>query len=227
LASFRLLIGASIVASTLSGCARPAEDRPYVATLQLRGVHNVSERALAHGLVSKPVPWWKPGPPHAFDELELARDRLRVQRYYEENGYYAAKVVLAEAQPGSRPRARKVVIAVEEGSATLIGDVRIMGLADVDSRTKAKAHKTQLGLRRGQVFHHADYEQFKGDVLHVLRKHGFANAKVSGLVDVVPTQNLANITVTANPSGAEPSAVPKDNAKPEPAEQARDVEEQK
>jgi translocation and assembly module TamA len=190
-----------LLLSSIVGCARGTSDRPYVAELELRGVHNVSKHALEHGLASKPEPWWRSK--QAYDELELARDRLRVQRFYEQHGYYATKVTLAEA----RPRAAgglDVVIVVEEGPPTLIGDVKVMGLGDVDGATRAKVHKAQLGLRRGQVFHHADYERFKDDVLRILRRHGYEDAKVAGVVDVIPSDNQANVTVTATPSGEGP-----------------------
>lgn len=203
----RLLLRCSLLGAVLGtvACARPAEQRPFVASLSLRGVRNVSRAKLERGLVSRPVPWWRRGQVHVFDELELARDRLRVERFYEQNGYFASKVVLAKAEPRPNEKGVDVVIAVEEGAPTYIGDVKVMGLADVDADTRAKAHKAQRGLRRGQVFHHADYDTYKGDLLTLLHRNGYPQAKVSGLVDVVPTQNLANITVTANPSGGDPA----------------------
>ena len=200
----------------LGACAHPSGDRPFISALQLRGVYNVSARALERGLVSKPTAWWRRGAAHAFDELELARDRLRVRRYYEEHGYYAAEVVLAEAKPKPNTHAVEVVIAVEEGAPTLIGDVAVMGLGDVEPATQAKLRAAQRGLRRGQVFHHADYETFKLDLLRLLTSNGFPHAKITGLVDVVAKDNLVNITVTANPSGADPGPQPApDNAKPQ------------
>jgi translocation and assembly module TamA len=184
-----------IAIASVAGCAAATTDRPYVTSLELRGVRNVSQRELRRGLATKPDPWWR-REKRPFDELELARDRMRVERFYEEKGYYAAKVTLAEARPSAR--GLDVVIAVQEGAATLIGDVKVMGVADLDDQTRDKVHKAQLGLRRGQVFHHADYERFKGDVLRVLRQHGYPNAEIAGRVDVT-LNNEANVTLEARP----------------------------
>jgi outer membrane protein assembly factor BamA len=183
------------------GCARPFESRPWVAHLELRGVHNVSARKLEHGLASRPTPTWQRGGVHLFDELELERDRTRVQRFYEMNGYYAAKIVLTEAKPMGPGGAVNVVIGVEEGPPTLIGDVKVFGIDGLDTKTRKQVQRYQLGLRRGQVFHHADYEQFKSDLTHVLAKRGFSRAVVEGEVDVSPTTNLADINLTFHANG--------------------------
>ena len=189
----------SLVVAT--GCAHSTDGRPYVSNLEVRGVHNVSERELKKGLVSKPVGLVERGPQHTFDELELQRDRIRVQRFYEARGYYAAKVVLAEGKQHKDSPAVDVVIGVEEGPPTLVGDVAVFGIDALDQNTRKKIGQYQLGLRRGQVFHHENYTRFKTSLSKELKRRGFENAKVEGEVEVVPQTNLANIRLTFYPNG--------------------------
>jgi outer membrane protein assembly factor BamA len=188
-----------------SGCAHAVKSAAWVRSLDLRGVHNVSARDLKKGLATRPAAWYERGPARPYDEVELGRDRTRVQRYYERRGYYAAKVVMSEGKPDPRGGV-DVVIAVEEGAPTMIGDVRVLGTDAVDRETRAELHRYQLGLRRGQVFHHDDYMKFKTDLLRVLKKRGYADAQVEGVINIQPNDNLADITLVFLPHGSAPSA---------------------
>ncbi len=170
-------------------------------------MYNVSAHELKQGLASRPAAWYERGPARPYDEVELrSRSHARVQRYYERRGYYAAKVVLAEGRPDPRGGV-DVVLAIEEGAPTMIGDVRVLGSNTVDDRDARRAvHRYQLGLRRGQVFHHDDYLKFKADLVRVLRKRGYAAAQVEGVIDVQSKDNLANITIVLLPEGSPSSA---------------------
>lgn len=169
-------------------------------------MHHVSARTLRNGLASKPVPLCTPGPNHPYDELEVQADRMRIQRFYEENGYYATKVVLAEGktQP-KKPLARDVVLSVEEGPPTVIGDVKVFGVDGLDDKTRRRLQQYQLGLRRGQVFRHDEYEKFKQTMSREVKNGGYDQAVVEGAVDIGPKSNLATITVTLYPHGANKS----------------------
>jgi outer membrane protein assembly factor BamA len=188
-----------------SGCAHAVTSGAWVRSLDLRGVNNVSARELKQGLASRPAAWYERGPARPYDEVELGRDRTRIQRYYERRGYYAAKVVMAEGRPDPRGGVA-VVLAVEEGAPTMIGDVRVLGSNTVDGETRAELHRYQLGLRRGQVFHHDDYMKFKADLVRVLKKRGYTAAQVEGVIDVQSNDNLANITIVLLPDGSPSTA---------------------
>jgi outer membrane protein assembly factor BamA len=181
-----------VVLAVAAGCghATPATTT-RVASLELRGVHNVSARSLEKGLASRP--------PAAFEELKLERDLIRVLRFYQSNGYYAARVVLARGTPRQDAREVDVVIAVEEGPPTRIGDVRVYGTDTLDEQTRASIGQHQLGLRRGQVFHHADYVQFTQTLLRELIKRGYRAAKVDGDVEISRSRNLAYVTLRLHP----------------------------
>lgn len=183
------------------GCAHSRPDGEWVRSLELRGIRNVSKKKLARGLATHPTRGWLPGPERPYDELELERDRHRVIRYYETQGYFAAKVVQAEGRKVAGSKAVDVIIAVQEGPATLIGDVKIFGIDGLDRKTRTLIQKYQYGLRRGQVFHHDDYDKFKGDLTHVLQKLGYDETAVEGSVDIAPSNNLATITLRFHPNG--------------------------
>lgn len=189
----RVWLVATLLATSFAGCAHPPPTGPYVRSLSLEGVRNVSARGLRHGIASRP--------PRRFDELELERDRTRIQRYYEQHGYFAARVQHAEGRPAPNGRAIDVVIAVEEGPATRIGDVEVFGLDTVDAKTRRRLQQYQLGQRRGQVFVHESYANFKHSLARELLRRGYTDTKVEGVVDISPTDNLAHIRVTLLPHG--------------------------
>lgn len=184
-----------------AGCAHTRPDGEWVRTLELRGIHNVSKVKLAKGLAVRPTPTWKAGPERPYNELELERDRHRVIRYYETQGYYAAKVVQAEGRKVPNSNAIDVVMAVQEGPATLIGDVQVFGVDGLDAATRKKVQNYQIGLRRGQVFRHDDYETFKGDLTRILKKKGYDETAVEGSVEIAPSNNLATIVLRFHPHG--------------------------
>ena len=186
------------IALTLGACAHPTPSRPHVHSLDLRGVHNVSRRQLARGLAVAPAPCCFRAP-RPYDELLLDADRLRIRRFYEAHGYYGAKVTLAEARPRANPSSLDVVIGIDEGGPTHIGDVRVYGLGDLDSDTKKRVDEQQLGLRRGQVFVHADYVLYKELMLGILKARGYAWARADGKVTVDPAHDMADIELTFSP----------------------------
>ncbi len=168
--------------------------KPWVKSLEVRGVHNVSRRQLTRGLAVSPTPCCGRAP-RLYDELLLDADRLRVQRYYEAHGYYGTKVTMAEARPSTDPLALDVVIGVDEGAPTRIGDVRVLGLGDIDSTTRKLVDDAQFGLRRGQVFQHPDYVRYKEGLLGILKNNGYAWASAQGKVLVDPVRDIANIEI--------------------------------
>jgi translocation and assembly module TamA len=180
-----------LMLAVAAGCAQVPPATTRVASLELRGVRNVSKRSLEKGLASRP--------PSAWSELKLERDLIRVMRYYQASGYYAAKVVLARGTPRADRNEVDVVIAVEEGAPTRIGDVRVFGTDMLDDQTRYAIGQHQLGLRRGQVFHHADYLRFKETLQRELVKRGFRAATVEGQVEVSRSSNLAQVTVRLHP----------------------------
>src|SRR6185369_9536370 len=113
--------------------------------------------------------------------------------YYEAHGYFATKVTLAEARPRADQRAMDVVIGVDEGMPTHIGDVRVFGLGEVEHAVKKQIDQEQFAIRRGQIFLHADYLRFKENILGILKAHGHAWAQADGKVVVDPVHNVANV----------------------------------
>ena len=230
-----ILAPALLLLALQAGCAHSKPDGEWVRSLELRGIHRVSKKKLERGLATRPTPGWKAGPERVYNELELERDRHRVIHYYETQGYYAAKVVQAEGRKVAGSKAVDVIIAVREGPATLIGDVKIFGADGFDKKTQKEIQKYQFGLQRGQVFHHDDYEAFKGDLTRVLKKLGYDESAVEGSVEIAPSNNLATITLRFHLNGVTeaspmpmpvttpvPSILPPKDAAKEPEKDAQD-----
>ena len=183
----------------LGGCARGREQRPWVHSLELRGVHGVSRRDLAGGLASAPTPWWSLRRRRPFEELELDADRERVLRYYQARGYFDAAVDTLSAKPHAGGRSVDVLIAVDEGVPTRLDDLRVLGTAGLAPELRHLLEAHQLELRRGQVFVHGRYLALKDRLAGELKDHGYPWAAIDGDVRVDRARATAQVRIDVEP----------------------------
>jgi outer membrane translocation and assembly module TamA len=182
-----------LLISAAAACAHPPPTGPYVASVEVRGAHVINASEITRGLASRPL--------QTFDELELDRDRTRVQRLYERHGYFAARVVEAAGRRRQGGRGVDVTLVVREGEPTLIGDVKVLGTERLDEQTRARIEKVQLGLPRGGIFRHEQYLRFKEQLAHELAS-AHQPAAIEGQVSIDQMFNVADIQITLHPLSA-------------------------
>lgn len=178
----------------LAACGTPrgSAEAPVVTRLELSGVKafepaEISRRLAVQGpdcvLGLFACDWTR------LDTDALSVDRRRVEAFYRERGYYAAKVEAAEVLPDGEGRAR-VVLRVQEGPPVRVTRVVVDGL---DEAPAARAHAGALAIRAGQVFSEAAYDATRGQLLAALRSTGYADATVTQSAQVLPDEGTVEV----------------------------------
>jgi translocation and assembly module TamA len=189
--------------SCAAGCVRGigTQQEPDVDDVELRGVRSVDRDDLAAKLATQaPVP--RQGiagvlvkDRQRLDPDALATDRRRIEAYYRERGYYAARVAEPQVVPTRRGLA-KVVFQVEEGKPIQVTKVTVNGL---DQSPEAQRRLGRLPIEPGQVFTESGYDGGRGAILNALLNTGWANAEVKQSAVVLPEAGAAEITYEVQP----------------------------
>ena len=139
-----------------------------------------------------------------YDTDLFAIDLKRIVRWYNEKGFYVAKVTGVDVTPDEKGRVR-LAVHIEEGRRAYVKDVWFVDtdgvapdeMADIDGA---------LGLHRGDPFDEDQYEKSKDDLVDQLKQRGFAEAQVSGQVKVAPEESTAAIATRRAPCSSRSSA---------------------
>jgi outer membrane protein insertion porin family/translocation and assembly module TamA len=132
-----------------------------------------------------------------FDETLLARDLLRIERYYRARGYYQAKVTAARVVRVDAHRVR-VEIRVREGQPTLVDHVSPSGLERVPIDVAADAIRA-IRLRPDEPFDEALFEESKQRIKDVLGDSGYAFADVEAKAHVSIAARRADVVFAVKP----------------------------
>ena len=132
-----------------------------------------------------------------YDADLFAIDLKRIVRWYNQKGFYEAKVSGVDEVQDDKGRVR-LVVHIEEGRRAYVKDIWFVDtdgvtpdeLADIDGA---------LELHRGDPFDEDQYERSKEQLVEQLKAHGFAEAKVTGAVRVAPDDAIAFITYKLTP----------------------------
>jgi len=173
---------------------------PKVTRLDIEGTKQVKEGAIKDRILTSETPWWAFWPfggPHYFDSNAWQADLRRIERYYQAQGFYQAEVVNSEVK---QERANEVALRVEvsEGEPTRIGDIHIAGLDALTPEHREQA-EARLPLKKGDVFREGPWEEAKAQLQDRLRDLGYAEAEVTGEVQVDVETRLADVRLDAKP----------------------------
>jgi outer membrane protein assembly complex protein YaeT len=195
-----------------------------LSAVKFDGLESVSKSDLARTLAARMPPFWKfwlPRP--VLSDRDIEEDRLRIEQFYRNNGYYQTAVEVRVTVDGPQPkRGTKRILAPEEGAAgsavrsneqlarvsvtffitegppVLIAsvDVSIDGTLDGIGRPALLAG---TGLEIGQVFKVDQYEAAKENIGRALGRHGHPFAEVTGRAAIDPKLNQAKVYYKAAP----------------------------
>lgn len=141
------------------------------------------------GLFSKTVRY--------YDHDLFAIDLKRIVRWYNQKGFYEAKVTGVDEIPDDRGRVR-LVVHVEEGRRAYVRDIWFVDTGGVTPDEIGEIDDA-LELHRGDAFDEDLYQKAKDDLADQLKQRGFAEARVSGQVKVAPEDATATITYQLSP----------------------------
>lgn len=168
-----------------------------VAGVEIVGNRQVSDGDLIAGLATRPPRGLIFRSRTTYDPVALQLDLRRVEAYYKEHGWFAARVVGVDVKAVGRDAVR-VTIHVEEGEPTRITAVQIDG---VPARARAAAHAVTDRLEPGEVLVHPVYLEAK-EILHgELVRRGYAHAVVDGVIEVDRDRReaIVRLSVDAGP----------------------------
>lgn len=201
-AHLRLRLVSLLVLTLGSACAttRPPPDQPKVVGLELEGTEQLSEGDIKDRILTSSTPWWEPfnpfdSGPTWFDPNAWQADLRRIERYYQAEGYYQARVVSNEVEPRGEDKVA-VQATIQEGEPTRIEEVRVTGLEPLPEEQRSRA-LSELPLEKGAIFRELDWETTKELVQGRLRELGYAEAEVGGevRVDVGTRKALVDLRV--------------------------------
>ncbi len=195
-----VLARALAVLLLLSACAtpyQPFEGRPVLAAIRFEGNHSISGGELLDHIATAPTSGFFSKTARYYDADLFAIDIKRIERWYNQKGFYEAKVENVEELRDDKGRVT-LLVKINEGRRAVVRKMEFTGaeavphdeLSDVDDA---------LPIHPGDGFDEDLYEKAKDVLLEQLREHGFARAKVRGRVEVAPEEGSANIVFEVDP----------------------------
>ncbi|MCC6214089.1 MAG: BamA/TamA family outer membrane protein [Polyangiaceae bacterium] len=130
-----------------------------------------------------------------LDEDVLARDLLRIERYYRARGYYDAKVIAARVVALDERRVR-VEVEIVEGEPVIVRSRRVLGAERAAGAVEAASAVT---LEEGRRFDEADLEDSKKALVDILGDHGHAFAEVTAKVTLDLGRKTADVVLEVRP----------------------------
>ncbi|HEY1088407.1 MAG TPA: POTRA domain-containing protein, partial [Archangium sp.] len=115
---------------TLIGCAHvepPTPESMQIDDFKIEGEKQLKESDIKEKIVTNESSWlpsWFPiwGRVEWFDPITWQADLRRIQRFYEANGYYQARV-LEESVTEHKPRRVKLLVKLREGAPARVNTV--------------------------------------------------------------------------------------------------------
>jgi outer membrane protein assembly complex protein YaeT len=204
---FRLL-GVGMILSMCLSCAmlrrQPAEPAPTLPLPEVRritftGNTQFSSRTLIGTMATKPRPFlqfWKRGDP--YNPPTLDEDLLRIRKYYFDRGFLETSARVEQVQEDPEANSVSITIAIDEGPATLVGEVRLTGTIPAEL-SPAEALIAALPLTAGQRLNKAEFDQSRALLLTRLHDATYARAHVIPNTTVDWQTHLAEVTFELRP----------------------------
>ncbi|AKJ07477.1 Beta-barrel assembly machine subunit BamA [Archangium gephyra] len=218
-ADFRLrqfLRGTSLLLLLSAGCGTPSgatrPDQPKVVDLKIEGADEVKASDIKEKIVTSETPWWEPfNPfvgPNYFDENAWLADLRRIKRFYQSQGYYQVQLESEQLEDtvvrkGEDAVALRVKVR-QEGEPTRVGTFEVKGMEALPPEHRARV-LAELPLEpvRGDeerpIFREEGWEETKELMQQRLRELGYAEAEVSGEVQVDLATHEAKVLLEVRP----------------------------
>jgi translocation and assembly module TamA len=184
----------------LCACATPStpfEGRPVLVGIDFVGNRSISSGELLDHIATAPTSGFFKKTARYYDADLFAIDLKRIVRWYNEKGFYEAKIEGVEEVRDDAGRVR-LVVRIQEGRRAYVKDIWFVDTDGVTPDEMADIDGA-LQLHRGDSFDEDHYQQSKDQLADQLKEHGFAEAKVNGQVRVAPEDGTAVITYQLDP----------------------------
>ena len=184
----------------LCACATPStpfEGRPVLTAIDFTGNRSISSGDLRDKIATVPTSGFFKKTARYYDADLFAIDSKRIVRWYNQKGFYEAKITGIDEIRDDAGRVR-LLVHVEEGRRAYVRDIWFVDTDGVMPDEMADV-ASAAPLNRGDAFDEDGYERSKDQIADQLKSRGFAEAQVSGAVRVAPEDAAANITYKLEP----------------------------
>src|SRR6266404_6061287 len=184
----------------LAACAtpyQPFEGRPVLAEIRFEGNKSFSGGEILKHIATAPTSGFFSKTARYYDADLFAIDIKRIERWYNEKGFYEAKVENVEELRDDKGRVT-LLVKINEGRRAVVRKMEFTG-AEALSHDELSDIDDALPIHPGDGFDEDVYEKAKDVLLEQLREHGFARARVRGRVEVAPAEGSAQIVFEVEP----------------------------
>jgi outer membrane protein assembly complex protein YaeT len=172
---------------------------PEVRQITFQGNSHFSSGTLRKLMATKQrplLPPWRRGEPYNPPTLEA--DLLRLRKHYFDHGFLETNVRVDELQEDTERQTVRIVLAIDEGSRTLVTAIAIEGTIP-PALPPAATLLEALPLRPQQPLNKEDFDRSKALLLTRLHNAGYARAQVVPRTEVDSEQHTASVTFTLVP----------------------------
>lgn len=148
---------------------------------------------------------------YSFDAIELARDVVRLRRFYARNGFLHAEITYPASQLDTTHNQIHLVLSIREGPPLIIQDVGfydpqgryLVTTLELGLQERWRRFQDQLALRVGDRYTEARRVSIQDAVLNWFRDRGYAFATVYADVHIDSTLNTVDLrfVVDTGPRG--------------------------
>ncbi|MGZ6126551.1 MAG: BamA/OMP85 family outer membrane protein, partial [Myxococcales bacterium] len=184
----------------LAACAtpyQPFEGRPVLAAIRFEGNDHIGSGELLSHIATAPTSGFFSKTARYYDADLFAIDLKRIERWYNQKGFYEAKVQDVQELRDDEGRVT-LVVKVDEGRRAFVNKMDFTGLEGLPPG-EASDIDDELPVHPGDAFDEDTYEKAKDVLQQQLRDRGFAQAEVRGRVEVAPEAGTAHIVFECAP----------------------------
>src|SRR5438045_6435783 len=173
---FVAYVRASPVLLVLAACAtpyEPFEGHPVLAAIRFEGNHSISSGELLNHMATAPTSGFLFFSKTAryYDADLFALDLKRIERWYNQKGFYEAKIKDVQELRDDKGRVT-VVVTVDEGRRAFVRKIDIEGVENL-SRGELGDIDDALPVHPGDGFDEDVYAAAMDVLQQKLREHGF------------------------------------------------------
>lgn len=117
------------------------------------------------------------------NENVVATARKRLRDYYEDKGYWDAKIDIDQVADTSFANGAKLTIAIDKGQKIKVGEIAFSGVEKMDERALKRAMKDTKEVRwwrffKSAKFVEANFEESQDQIIALYNKQGYRNARI-------------------------------------------------
>lgn len=188
---------AGLACAALAACATPStpfEGHPVLKAIRFEGNRSISSGDLESKIATSATSGFFSKTARYYDEDLFHIDEKRIVRWYNEKGFYEARIENVRTETDDKGRVT-LIVSIVEGPRAKVREVSLDGVQALprDEQDELRDH---LPLQSGDDFDEDRYQQGKQAFAALLREHGFARASVEGQVRVMAEDSAAHVTYT-------------------------------